>query len=100
MARGRIRRQHRLTEIGEVIVAEWYRVLTSGDSSIDGPALTAAFSRIIDLTDPGLTRHNNKVVAVPDVVNSPMKIVVPLPPYGVNSVGQLDNYLDENFDFV
>jgi oxazoline/thiazoline synthase len=37
------------------------------------------------------------VIAVPDVTSSPMKIVVPLPPFGVNCVGQLDNYLDMPF---
>jgi hypothetical protein len=104
MARGRARPGRRLTEISEVIVAEWFRVLPDipGDpiTDMDQNSLTAAFSEIVNLNDPGLSRHKNLVEAVLDKRDEPLKILVPLPPFGVTSKLQLQNYLEDNDDFI
>jgi hypothetical protein len=104
MARGRAKANRQLKDISEVILAEWYRVLpvTKGDpiAKMDRNSLTAAFSEIIELADEGLIRHKHLVEAVLDEIDSPLKILVPLPPYGVASKAELDRYLEDNDDFA
>jgi hypothetical protein len=103
MARVRGRPTRQLTELSEVILAEWYRVLPAkkGDpiAQMDKNALTAAFSEVIDLGDEGLIRHGNRVEAVIDEEKRPLKLLVPLPPYGITSKEELDDYLEANDDF-
>lgn len=92
MARARPRRRRRLSEIGEVILAEWYRVLPekSGDPVLpmDPNALSAAFNNIVEA----------KCIAVLDNEPGFTKILVPWPP--ATSRDELDEYMRKNSDFI
>jgi hypothetical protein len=92
MARARAKRNRKLTEIADTILAEWYRVLpeTSGPAPLqmDAFALTAAFNEILDTS----------CQAIVDEPGQPIKIVVPLPP--VDSRLSLDDYIRRNGDFA
>lgn len=98
MARARPRAGREASEISEVIVAEWYRILPDesvADTSdyplaMDVNALSAAFNFIID----------EVCVAVPDEAGKPLKIIVPLPPAGVVTKQDLERYLRRNGDFL
>jgi hypothetical protein len=100
MARARAKRDRQLAEIADVIAAEWFRVLPEAPGGpirdMDPAALTAAFNSILDVST---TRHKGLAVAVLDKVGEPLKIIVPLPPEGVKSKGDLQDYLKKNGDF-
>jgi hypothetical protein len=98
MARARTRPGRTSSEISEVILAEWFRILpdasltdrTGYPLAIDINALSAAFNFIID----------EPCIAVPDVAGQPLKIIVPLPPQTVETKQDLEAYLRRNGDFV
>jgi hypothetical protein len=94
MARARVKRDRKNTDIADAIIAEWYRILPDPNETstrtMDANALTAAFNRIID---------NQRCQAILDEKDKPIKIVVPLPPPQVTNREQLLNYLMENDDF-
>lgn len=94
MARARPRPGRRSSEISQVIIAEWFRILpdTTGGSidDVDVNSLSAAFSNIIDAS----------CVAVPDKLGEPLKIIVPRPPEGVRTKSELQAYLLRNGDLI
>ena len=91
MARARARPNKSLTEIADIILAEWYRVLPDQPGVppllMDEYALTAAFNQVLD----------RRCQAVLDEENQPIKIIVPLPP--VKTRAELDDYVRRNGDF-
>jgi|ERR1700674_5689199 hypothetical protein len=94
MARARAKQDKNLSEIADVILAEWYRVLpdigSTAPLTMDSAALTAAFNQIL----------NTPCIAVLDGAGTaadPLKIVVPQPP--VRNRQLLDNYIKNNSDF-
>lgn len=99
MARAQAKRDRQLAEIADVIAAEWFRVLPEDPAgtaqAMDAAALTAAFNSILDVSP----RHRGLAVAVLDVENEPLRIIVPLPPERVRSKGELQTYLTRNSDF-
>jgi hypothetical protein len=105
MARAKIRRNRRSTDIADAIVAEWYRILPEGpvDGVIPDPlpmdsnALTGAFNQIIATVDE--QGNDVRCQAVPDEFGKPFKIAVPLPPREVTTRQQLLTYLEDNDDF-
>ena len=91
MARARARPNKSLTEIADIILAEWYRVLPDQPGgkqlTMDAYALTAAFNQVLD----------RRCQAVLDEDGQPIKIIVPLPP--VETRAELDDYVRQNGDF-
>jgi hypothetical protein len=94
MARGKIKHDHRSTDIADAIIAEWYRILpprgsAAGPMTMDASALTAAFNQI--LGEP----RCQAVIDTADMIN----IAVPLPPKEVTSREELLDYLEKNDEF-
>jgi hypothetical protein len=91
MARARVKRSRQQTEIAEVIIAEWFRILpeTLGDprAAYDVNSLKAAFSDIIE-------QQCRVEFDAPDQI----VIVVPQPPAPTKSL--LRDYLTRNEDFL
>src|SRR5947207_1330065 len=99
MARARAKPDRKLSEIAQVIVAEWYRVLSDNPDKIlkmDAAALSAAFNAILEDPEPDPKKQKG-FQAILDEENSPLKIVVPLPPRKTRD--ELTTYLQNNGDF-
>lgn len=100
MARARPKNHRRSSDIAELIVAEWYRILPyrgqgATNLEIDVASLTAALNNILNVS----ARHGGVAIAVPDVEGQPLKVIIPLPPEGVADREALDEYLARNQDF-
>jgi hypothetical protein len=95
MARGRVRRDRRNTDIADVVIAEWFRILpatgTGALLKMDANSLTAALNQILEEAD--------RCQVVTDDENAPIKIVIPLPPKKVKNRQDLLLYLQDNDDF-
>lgn len=98
MARARTREGRHSSEISNIILAEWYRVMpltgsiTEDDiQKMDMSALTAAFNAIIE------GDRVCKAVLDGDGENSPLIFVVPRPPRTTRA--ELDRYVERNGDF-
>jgi len=102
MARALAQQGRQLSEIGDLFLAEWYRVLPdhSGSSpadpltlggKMDLAALTAALNQILDANCEAILDGNGSATAK-------LKIVVPLPP--VTDRQELKNYLKYNTDYA
>ena len=91
MARARPKANRRLSEVANLIIAEWYRVLpetaTGPILPMDAHSLTAALNQVLD-------EPCQAVLDEPSLI----KIAIPLPP-ATTKVG-LDVYLQNNVDFV
>ncbi len=93
MARGKVRPGRVSSELADVIVGEWFRILPdTADGSfkeMDLNAVTAAFNLILG--------DDSRCQAIPDEEGKPIKIVVPLPPKKTRA--ELETYLKNNSDF-
>ncbi len=109
MARSRIRKDRNATDIADVILAEWYKILQignlpAGNTDAQKEARWDEVLKRVDLTSLSVAFTNiledNIVEAVLDGVgtaNKPLKIVVPMPP--ANTLPKLDEYVQNNTDF-
>lgn len=90
MARARVKTDRRITDIADVIISEWFRILPASSGAplpMDKNSLQAAFNQILDAP----------CEVILDVEGQPIKIVVPVPPAASRTA--LIQYLDNNKDF-
>ena len=83
-----------MSDIADVILAEWFRVLpetgTGDQHPMDEESLTVAFNQILDV-------HCIAVLDGEGTEADPIKIVVPRPPR--DNQQELRTYLENNSDF-
>lgn len=89
MAKAEVRNGRSLQEIGQAIIAAWYKVLPEDENDpvgdIDADELTTLFNQIL----------KQPCRAIVDPKGGPVNIAVPQPPEGVKSRQSLIEYLED-----